>query len=686
MRRFNLIVLLVLCVAVFAMHQSFSQYWFQSGAVASSVADFNNGASISIYTEAQSPQYSSYAFWIGEHLANSAFLQIGYMVSNETGITYDNCTSSGCSSSLTIQKGIPYWFFEYFYANAPNSSFLGRIGSSYLFNNSFNNFSFNYSPADGKWHFYVNNNDVGNVNLGSSNSGADTPAGLAEYANASTNTQYMIPIKFKNMKFYKNNTWNFVTKAYSMISYGYSSETALSNPYGVQEVSNKLNDFIVGSGLSLAQNIVLWNVGYSLNIISSYPLNGSGNYSAYSTVAISSNKTIYLNQNKTARAILEGYIGTGYGSYTGNDTNFTVQMYSNIKEYAIWQVQYFVNATSQYGNVSGSGWYNANSTADINLNSNLIQLAKSERAVFLNWAYAYSAKPINIGSSLHINIKVDSPKNITTLWQVQYFVNATSQYGNVSGSGWYNANTTANLSLSNNIFYYNGTSRYIFNSWEVNNKVLNYSSMVLQVAVNSPKVVSTVFSHQFFVSFKAENEYKDEINATYFYINGSRVLSGEFFTEAYNKTYTVNSVYYKNVTFPVNYLFNVTGPKSINILLPVYNVEFSAKGVFNTPVNATAEITFKNNTTMNFYLGKNGTKTIQNVPYGFATGTIKYFGYSYNINTANGESQKFIFVSPLFVLFLALIIFLGVILYEVRKRLLIKSDDKMIDNILENEK
>jgi hypothetical protein len=607
MRRFNFIVLLIFCTAIFAIHQSFSQFWFQSGAVASSAADFNNGASISIYTQAQSPQYSSYAFWIGEHLANSAFLQIGYMVSNETGLTYDNCTVSGCSSSITLQKGTPYWFFEYFYANTPNSSFLGRIGSSYLFNNSFNNFSFNYSPVDSNWHFYVNNNFVGGVNLGSSDSGTDTPAGLAEYANASTNTQYMVPIKFKNMKFYKNNMWNFVTKAYSMISYGYGSETSLSNPYGVQEVSNKLNDFIVGSGLSLAQNKILWNVGYSLNIISNYPINGSGNYSAYSSVAINSNKTIYLNQNKTTRAILEGYIGKGYGSYTGNDTNFTVQMYSNIKEYAIWQVQYFVNATSQYGSVSGSGWYNANSTA--------------------------------------------------------------------------------NISLSSNIFYHNSTARYIFSSWGVNNKILNNSSLILHVIVNSPQAISTVFSHQFFVSFKAENAYKEGINATYFYINNSKVISGQFFTESYNKTYSVNSIYYKNVTFPVNYLFNVTEPKSISIMLPVYNVTFSAKGVFNTPVNASAEITFKNNTTMNFYLGRNGTKTIQNVPYGFAVGTIKYFGYSYKISPANGDNQQFIFVSPLFVLFLAVIIFLGIILYEARKHfLIIKSEDKMIDDILENNK
>ncbi len=685
MRRFNFIVLLIFCTAIFAIHQSFSQYWFQSGAVASSAADFNNGASISIYTQAQSPQYSSYAFWIGEHLANSAFLQIGYMVSNETGLTYDNCTVSGCSSSITLQKGTPYWFFEYFYANTPNSSFLGRIGSSYLFNNSFNNFSFNYSPVDSNWHFYVNNNFVGGVNLGSSDSGTDTPAGLAEYANASTNTQYMVPIKFKNMKFYKNNMWNFVTKAYSMISYGYGSETSLSNPYGVQEVSNKLNDFIVGSGLSLAQNNVLWNVGYSLNIISNYPINGSGNYSAYSSVAINSNKTIYLNQNKTTRAILEGYIGKGYGSYTGNDTNFTVQMYSNIKEYAIWQVQYFVNATSQYGSVSGSGWYNANSTANVNLNSSLIQIEKSERAVFLNWAYG--SKSVSLSPSLHLSVRVDSPKNITALWQVQYFVNATSQYGSVSGSGWYNANSTANISLSSNIFYHNSTARYIFSSWGVNNKILNNSSLILHVIVNSPQAISTVFSHQFFVSFKAENAYKEGINATYFYINNSKVISGQFFTESYNKTYSVNSIYYKNVTFPVNYLFNVTEPKSISIMLPVYNVTFSAKGVFNTPVNASAEITFKNNTTMNFYLGRNGTKTIQNVPYGFAVGTIKYFGYSYKISPANGDNQQFIFVSPLFVLFLAVIIFLGIILYEARKHfLIIKSEDKMIDDILENNK
>ena len=83
-----------------------AQYWFQSGVRAGSGAAYNNGASVTIQTiTTQSLSSGSMAFWVGENFANSAFLQVGYVIENDTGQYAANCTVSGCSGDEYLRKG-----------------------------------------------------------------------------------------------------------------------------------------------------------------------------------------------------------------------------------------------------------------------------------------------------------------------------------------------------------------------------------------------------------------------------------------------------------------------------------------------------------------------------------------------------------------------------------------------------
>ncbi len=602
MRKFNFYVLLIFCLSGLLINVSFSQYWFQSGAQAYYNTDNNNGGSITIMTTSQNISLDSFGFWVGEHLQNNAFIQVGYTVYNETGYLKNNCTLSGCSSKILITKHVPFWFYEYFPASNLNSTnFYGSFGSNYLNLNSFNNFSFNFSSLTNKWNFYVNGYEVGSVNLYSSSSGNHVLYALAEYANASNNGQYMSPVEFKNFRFYKDNQWQYVSKAYSYISYGAGSETNIPNNYGVQEYDSLINNFIAGSGLSLQNNVLLWNLGYKLNIVSQYNvINGSGNYSAYSMANIKANKTIYLNN--TARAILMGYQGTGFGSYTGNDTNFSVQMNNNITEHAIWQLQYYVNVSSQYGTAAGTGWYNANSSA--------------------------------------------------------------------------------NISLSNKYFYVNNRSRLLFYSWDINNKTTNANQTKINIIINSSKQISALFKTQYLVSLETENNYGNKINQSYFYINGNKTNNSMFLTGTINKSYNISSVYFKNTSISTNYMFNLTEPKLIVLKLPVYNITIKSRTLFGTSVNATGQIQFYNKTNTSFYLGNNGTKTFVNVPYGYATGYINYFNLKYPINIANGGVADFVFVTPSLILIIVAGILIIIISYEIRKHYSRKMKDRKINEII----
>ena len=59
---------------------------------------------------------------------------------------------------------------------------------------------------------------------------------------------------------------------------------------------------------------------------------------------------------------------------------------SNITETAVWTLQYYVNATTNFGNVSGSGWYSRNSTATLRVNSANVSTGTGKREVFQGWS------------------------------------------------------------------------------------------------------------------------------------------------------------------------------------------------------------------------------------------------------------------------------------------------------------
>ena len=64
--------------------QASATYWFQSG-VSSPTTSNNQGGSVYIQTIYQLPKNVSLGFWVGENLANSAFVQVGYQIENATG-------------------------------------------------------------------------------------------------------------------------------------------------------------------------------------------------------------------------------------------------------------------------------------------------------------------------------------------------------------------------------------------------------------------------------------------------------------------------------------------------------------------------------------------------------------------------------------------------------------------------
>ena len=627
MRKFNLILLLLVVQAFVGLASASSAqlYWFQTGARASNQAAQNNGTSVYIETvEPQTITYGSMAFWVGEDLSNGAFVQEGYEISNQSGYYPTNCTLAGCSSRVFLSAGTPAWFWEYFPSGYSGDKFLGGIGQngSAGENGEYNNYTL-YSNGD-VWNFLFNGDKIGSVDLGASSSGSYPPTAFAEYAGALDNMTYMNPVVFENLSFIRNGALIMVPEAYSYKGYGKGSSTTLANPYNISEVEPYSNRFIVGSGIKNGGQL-LWNNSAALDIESRFAnISSIKFYSLYSEVAINAPKFYYINN--TARAVFQGWKGAGYGSYTGNSTSFGFSILGNVTEEALWRVQYFVNASSEYGNATGSGWYYNGSVANISIPSTY-GFGNYTRAVFQGWnGVGYGSYT---GNSTSFSLKASAPIVEKPIWKVQYFVNASSEYGNATGSGWYYNGSVANISVGKYYLEGNGIAKE-FDSWSG-----KYYKNDVSLNVASPIRLDAEFGNAYLVHLIALNGYNAPINVSIIEVNGKGYNSSPYLPAGDN---LVQYAVYKGSEIGIEKTINVTGPSSFNFTLPVYNLSIYVRSYFDFPVSGDANLVFSNGTSHNFTINKSGTLNLENVPFGFVKGTIQHEGMRLTFNDSSGAN------------------------------------------------
>ena len=239
-------------------------YWYQVGALGTSSSYNFTGANITIRTVYDRVNNDAHSYWVGGFLSNEAFIQVGYL--------------NGLSTT-----GQPYccaWFFEYFPAGQNCCDpVIGREGSAGPIG-SWHTYSMVHTSG-GVWSFYMDGKLLGSTPpLGATISGHQAPAGIAEVAQATSNSDVLGPGEFKEMKFRDSSgSWQPVLAANSLIWYGDGTPIPpppnLSNTYGVQEVNAVDNNFLAGSEIpplsSPAQppgGPLLWPIQTPSNVLS----------------------------------------------------------------------------------------------------------------------------------------------------------------------------------------------------------------------------------------------------------------------------------------------------------------------------------------------------------------------------------------------------------------------------------
>ncbi len=191
------------------------------------------------------------------------------------------------------------------------------------------------------------------------------------------------------------------------------------------------------------------------------------------------------------RYIFTGWTGSGIGSYTGTNNPATITMNSPINETATWEHQYQLTIVSPQGTVTGNNtWYDVGTTATATLNSGTVAGSTGTQYIFAGWTGGAS------GSALTSNpITMSGPMTATASWTTQYFLTTTTTHGTVTGSGWYNAGTTATATL--NALTSPGTAgvQYAFTNWATDASGTALTSNA--ITMNAPKTALTVWQTQY---------------------------------------------------------------------------------------------------------------------------------------------------------------------------------------------
>jgi len=350
-----------------------SVYNLQVGAFGDGGSIGNIGVQVEIRTHIYTitaPVLSN-VFWVGDNLANGAFIQFGY----ELQVRGSYCTYSvvvvghnGCQGPTTsVGDGDPRWFWE-FWPNIQDPStysfgmeqFGGSVGSE----GSWHTYRIIADPQAG-WNLELDGLSVALVNSPWVESSQPAYVVAEEVTSKPQASGNLGPVEFRNLAYYKNSAWHGVETLNAISNCGaLNPYCGVSIPYGISVEGP--NDILTGAGMKVRQDgELLWG---SLTLTITFPTSGA---------MVVDGKNYDSGLIKLAvppgfhSLSIEPIIQFGNGSrlrfdHWSDDSlaiNRTLRVNSDTSLEAVYVSQYELTIESQYP-VTGSGWYDVGSIAN----------------------------------------------------------------------------------------------------------------------------------------------------------------------------------------------------------------------------------------------------------------------------------------------------------------------------------
>jgi hypothetical protein len=262
-----------------------------------------------------------------------------------------------------------------------------------------------------------------------------------------------------------------------------------------------------------------------------------------------------------------GFEGVSFACYPdskifNSNTTFTFQ----------YRPLYFLLVTSAHGSARGTGWHLAGMWAPITV------MEPDEDSGDTKYSFDHWSGGLFRGDSSEASnaVLMDGPKTITANWNNQHYLSLDSEYGRPTGSGWYDEDSTAEISVETPLEI-EPDSRVVFVEWTGDHDGSEPRSSVF---IDRPKRITANWNKQYYLSVNPNggeliqesqwvdsNEFIDitAISPSNLVINESRLIFDRWveFPNERSPTLTVlmeepqtvtanwNKQYYLNIVSPV---------------------------------------------------------------------------------------------------------------------------------------
>jgi len=167
--------------------------------------------------------------------------------------------------------------------------------------------------------------------------------------------------------------------------------------------------------------------------------------------------------------------------YSSENVNRTVSDTGSIT--FTYKPEYYLRVEKQALDFQSlEGWYKDGASVETPVASEYANGTKGVRYVFEYWRVDQAKTSGN-----PITIVMNRPHNLSTQYRTQYYLDVISEFGNPTGSGWFDANSTANISVTTPQGL--GVQK-VFDRWEGDQVS---TSPTLSILVDSPKTLTAVW-------------------------------------------------------------------------------------------------------------------------------------------------------------------------------------------------
>lgn len=220
-------------------------------------------------------------------------------------------------------------------------------------------------------------------------------------------------------------------------------------------------------------------------------------------------------QSSAARFVFESWSDGGDTTHwvtAVTDTAFTVQM----------KQQYLLTVNSEWGTVTGAGWYDKGTPATFSVDA-AVPISDTSRYAFAKWTgqgnSSYS------GPNRMVKITMNDPVTETAEWNIQYILEINSHYGNPIGAGWHDQGDTITIGIDSLVSPVEGT-RYLFDSW-IGKGQDSYSGRerIALVVMSQPVHQQVVWKTEHYLWLKSDPEGIIDFDQSGWYLKNQTVIT-----------------------------------------------------------------------------------------------------------------------------------------------------------------